>query len=154
MNFDGSNVSLLHQQVHEDFDKEVKESLVDTDFDDGLSDVAEDVNHVEPPAEVSFSNIYYVGQSRYLNSLKTQKINNSMGQSRKTKSNNTTTTSMPKYSLQAASLWHQVHKKLKLPQDTAQDKVRPFHNSLPYITFPQRNMPLGCSMVTKGLSTT
>ena len=32
-----------------------RESLVDTDFDDGLSDVAEDVNHVEPPAEVSFS---------------------------------------------------------------------------------------------------
>jgi len=31
MNFDGSNVSLLHQQVHEDFDKEVKESLVDTE---------------------------------------------------------------------------------------------------------------------------
>jgi len=32
-----------------------RESLVDTDFDDGLSDVAEDVNHVDQPAEVSFS---------------------------------------------------------------------------------------------------
>ena len=32
-----------------------RESLVDTDFDDGLSDVAEDVNHVDEPAEVSFS---------------------------------------------------------------------------------------------------
>merc|ERR1711973_605792 len=32
-----------------------RESLVDTDFDDGLSDAAEDVNHVDLPAEVSFS---------------------------------------------------------------------------------------------------
>ena len=32
-----------------------KESLVDTDFDDGLSDVTENVNHVDRPAEISFS---------------------------------------------------------------------------------------------------